>query len=76
MSQEATHRFCALATHLRSGMPLTYEYRIFWLDGEPLLTAPYWNEGDYVGGEPPPATFHPAAAEITSRVCVAKEGDR
>ena len=59
--------FVPLATHSRSGMPLTREYRIFWLDGEPLLTAPYWDEGDYAGSEPPRATFRPVAAEIASR---------
>jgi hypothetical protein len=56
-----------LATHSRSGMPLTREYRIFWLDGEPLLTVPYWEEGDYSGSEPPLATFRPVAADIPSR---------
>ena len=60
--------FVPLATHFsRSGMPLTREYRIFWLDGEPLLTAPYWDEGDYAGSEPPLATFRPVAADIASR---------
>lgn len=38
--------FVPLATQSCSGMPLTREYRIFWLDGEPLLTVPYWEEGD------------------------------
>ena len=47
--------FVPLATHSRSGMPLTREYRIFWLDG------------DYAGSEPPRATFRPVAAEIASR---------
>jgi hypothetical protein len=59
--------FVPLATHSRSSMPLTREYRIFWLDGEPLLTAPYWEEGDYAGSEPPIATFRPVAAEIASQ---------
>ena len=59
--------FVPLSTHSRSGMPLTREYRIFWLDGEPLLTAPYWDEGDYAGSEPPLATFRPVAANIASR---------
>lgn len=59
--------FVPLATHARSGMALTREYRIFWLDGKPLLTAPYWGEGDYAGSEPPMATFRPVAAGIASR---------
>ncbi len=59
--------FVPLAAHSRSGMPLTREYRIFWLDGEPLLTAPYWDEGEYAGSEPPLADFRPVAAEVASR---------
>jgi hypothetical protein len=58
--------FAPLATHARSGMPLTREYRSFWLNGSPILTAPYWEEGDYAGVEPPIAAFRPAAAEIGS----------
>jgi hypothetical protein len=48
-------------------MPLTREYRIFWLDGEPLLTAPYWDEGQYPDQLPPIAAFQPVAARIDSR---------
>lgn len=59
--------FAPLGTHPRSGMPLTREYRIFWLDDAPLLTAPYWGEGAYAGDEPPVATFQPVAAQIDSR---------
>jgi hypothetical protein len=59
--------FTPLTTHARSGMPLTREYRIFWLDGEPVLTAPYWEEGDYAGDEPATDAFRPVAAAIASR---------
>jgi hypothetical protein len=59
--------FTPLTTHARSGMPLTREYRTFWLDGRPVLIAPYWEEGDYAGDQPPVATFLPAAAVIASR---------
>jgi hypothetical protein len=59
--------FTPLTTHARSGMPLTREYRTFWLDGQPVLTAPYWDEGDYAGVEPPVDAFVPAAAKVASR---------
>ncbi|HEV2235088.1 MAG TPA: ATP-grasp domain-containing protein, partial [Ktedonobacterales bacterium] len=59
--------FVPLTTHARSGMPLTREYRIFWLDSEPILTAPYWDEGDYAGAEPPIDTFRPVATTVASR---------
>jgi hypothetical protein len=51
--------------HARSGMPLAREWRVFWLDREPVVVAPYWPE---VGGEPPPVeTFAAAAACVQSR---------
>ncbi len=28
-------------------MPLTKEFRIFFLHGKPLLTVEYWEEGEY-----------------------------
>jgi len=39
--------FEPLTVHSKSGMPLTKEFRTFFLDGQPLLTARYWEEGDY-----------------------------
>jgi hypothetical protein len=36
-----------LATHSRSGMPLTLEHRVFVLDGRVLALMPYWEEGRY-----------------------------
>jgi hypothetical protein len=54
-----------VGTHARSGMPLAREWRVFWLDREPVLVAPYWPE---VGGAPPPVeTFAAAAARVRSR---------
>ena len=40
--------FEPLTTHSKSGMPLTREYRLFILNGEIILTIPYWEEGNYV----------------------------
>jgi hypothetical protein len=54
-----------VGTHARSAMPLAREWRVFWLDREPVLVAPYWPE---VAGEPPPvSTFAEAAARVQSR---------
>jgi hypothetical protein len=55
-----------LATHSKSGMPLTTEFRVFFLDGKPLVTAEYWEEGDY--RDPPPSgLFLDVAAQVRSR---------
>ena len=56
-----------LAAHGRSGMPLTKEYRTFYLDGEPLLCTPYWEEGDYAGTSPPLEEFVGTARSVRSR---------
>jgi hypothetical protein len=37
-----------LAKHSKSGMPLTLEYRIFFVDGEPVYKVEYWEEGIYL----------------------------
>lgn len=51
--------------HARSGMPLAREWRVYWLDREPVLVAPYWPE---VAGEPPPVSaFAEAASRVESR---------
>jgi hypothetical protein len=54
-----------VGAHARSAMPLAREWRVFWCDGAPALTAPYWPE---VAGAPPPvAEFAEAAARVASR---------
>jgi hypothetical protein len=57
----------ALAAHATSGMPLTQEYRIFILDGVPLITAEYWVEGAYDGENPPANLFNDIAKQVRSR---------
>lgn len=57
----------ALATHSRSGMPLTKEYRIFFLDGEPIYWTEYWEEGEYGSAEPPIEQFREVAGKVKSR---------
>jgi hypothetical protein len=56
-----------LAVHSKSGMPLTREYRTFYLDGEPLCTLRYWEEGDYAGAELPLGLFGDVARAVRSR---------
>ncbi len=41
--------FEPVGVHPKSGMLLTEEYRIFWLDGSLDFWSPYWAEGDYRG---------------------------
>ncbi len=48
-------------------MPLTKEFRLFFLDGAPLYAVPYWEEGDYHGMQPPVDQFREVAQTIGSR---------
>jgi hypothetical protein len=59
--------FEPVGRHPRSGMPLTLEYRLFFLDGRPLLCAEYWEEGDYRGEGPSVERFAALAAKVRSR---------
>ena len=59
--------FEPLTTHSKSGMPLTKEFRIFFLDGRPLLTVEYWGEGEYHDEKPPTDVFMDVAPRIESR---------
>ena len=56
-----------LATHSKSAMPLAQEFRRFWLDGEPLATAAYWDEGEYNSTQPPDDLFATVARQVQSR---------
>ena len=56
-----------LTTHSKSGMPLTREFRIFFLDGRPLVTVEYWEEGEYRGELPPTDLFVDVAKRVQSR---------
>ena len=37
--------FEPLGTHAKSGMPLTREFRLFFLDGQPIQVSKYWDQG-------------------------------
>lgn len=56
-----------LGAHSKSGMPLTREYRLFFCDGQHLLTIPYWEEGSYDGELPPLKLLAPVARRVRSR---------
>jgi hypothetical protein len=59
--------FEPLTQHSKSGMPLTKEFRLFFLDGEPLFWTEYWEEGDYAGMASPVEQFTKIAAAVKSR---------
>jgi hypothetical protein len=59
--------FQPLAAHSKSKMPLTKEFRLFFLDGELLDYFEYWDEGDYSGNRPPENIFADVAGSIQSR---------
>lgn len=60
-------QFESLTIHSKSRMPLTKEFRLFVLDGEPFYLAEYWEEGEYEGLQPPVEQFREVAQKIQSR---------
>ena len=48
-------------------MPLTQEFRIFFLDRRVVYRSPYWDEGDYAGVQPPLEEFSGWAERVKSR---------
>ncbi len=56
-----------LGSHSKSGMLLTREFRLFFLDGEVIQVSRYWDQGDYIGETPPLAHFTRLAALVESR---------
>jgi len=68
-----------LAEHSKSGMPLSLEYRTFYVDKKPVYTARYWEEGEYPQAREE-ETFAEVAARVDSRfftmdVARKKDGD-
>jgi hypothetical protein len=59
--------FEPLTKHSRSGMPLTMEFRLFFLDGGPIYSMEYWEEGEYGGTSPPVDQFRDVARAVQSR---------
>jgi hypothetical protein len=58
--------FEPLTRHSKSGMPLTKEFRLFFLDGKLIFWTPYWEEGNYEGLTPPVERFIGVAAGVQS----------
>ncbi|MGC4087306.1 MAG: ATP-grasp domain-containing protein [Polyangiaceae bacterium] len=56
-----------IGVHPQSGMPLSAEFRIFWLDGEPLLSHRYWAELGPFDSPLPIEDLRAIAAQIPSR---------
>ncbi|HWZ93546.1 MAG TPA: ATP-grasp domain-containing protein [Polyangiaceae bacterium] len=56
-----------VGTHPKSGMPLAAEFRIFWLDGEPISSHRYWGELTTFDRPLPFDEIRPVAARIPSR---------
>ena len=59
--------FEPLAIHSKSGMPLTQEFRLFWLDQRQIFCTEYWSEGEYSGIRPPLDRFQDVAKQVASR---------
>ena len=59
--------FEPLTQHPQSGMPLTKEFRVFFLDAVPVFVTPYWDEGDYQAETPPLEPFVEIAGQVQSR---------
>lgn len=57
----------SIGRHSKSDMPLSKEFRLFFLDGEVAATAPYWEEGKYSADVSPLEPFMAAARSVRSR---------
>ena len=55
-----------LTIHSKSGMPLTEEYRLFFLNNKLLGIFDYWEEGDYIHPKPITSKFEEIAQKIDS----------
>lgn len=59
--------FEPLSQHSVSGMPLTREYRVFVMDGQPIFSTKYWSEGEYADLLPELSTFSDVMKQVDSR---------
>lgn len=58
--------FQPLTNHSKSGMPLTKEFRLFFLEGELIFTSEYWEEGEYEETDLPKDFFTEIAQNVKS----------
>jgi hypothetical protein len=59
--------FEPLGKHAVSGMPTAREYRVFYLNGSPLIASAYWESGDDSSDVPPDTLFAEIAQRVQSR---------
>lgn len=55
-----------LAQHSKSGMPLTQEFRLWFVDGQRIFSSQYWEEGTYTTSAPNDL-FADVARQVQSR---------
>lgn len=55
-----------LAQHSKSGMPLTQEFRLWFVDGQRIFSSQYWEEGTYTTSAPDDL-FADVARQVQSR---------
>lgn len=58
--------FKPLTNHSKSGMPLTKEFRLFFLENELIFTSEYWEEGEYEETDLPKDLFAEVAKSVKS----------
>lgn len=58
--------FEPLTNHSKSGMPLTKEFRLFFLEGDLIFASEYWEEGEYEKTDLPKDFFTEIAKKIKS----------
>lgn len=56
-----------LASHSKSSMPLTKEFRLFFLHGQIIQISNYWDEGDYGDTKPSLRTFEEIGKKVKSK---------
>jgi len=56
-----------LGEHTQSGMPLTQEFRLWFVDGIRFASSQYWDEGTYTSTVPPDNLFSEVAQNVQSR---------
>lgn len=57
----------SIGSHSQSGMPLTKEFRWFFLDSQVLHFSQYWSEGNYSGELPLAQEFESVISKVQSR---------
>lgn len=55
-----------LSYHPKSNMPLSKEFRVFFLNHEPAIVLKYWDEGEYESSKPDLSSFLSLVKEVKS----------